>query len=135
MPTSPNRRIATTFGVIYLLIGIFGVAATDNATLFGHNGGLLFGLFEVNIAANAVHVIIGLGLILAGASSATAAKQLGTIVGVVLLIIGVVGFFVLDSTANILAVNIATNILHLVTAVLLLATAAGTDRRPARVTA
>lgn len=135
MPTSPNRAIATTFGVIYLLIGIFGVAATDNATLFGRHGGLLFGLFEVNIAANTLHVIIGLGLILAGASSAAAAKQLGTIIGVLLLVIGVVGFFVLDSTANILAVNIATNILHLATAVLLLATAAGADRPAARVTA
>lgn len=135
MPTSPNRKLATTVGVVYLLIGIFGVAATDNATLFGSKGGYLFNLFEVNIAANTLHVLLGLGLILAGASSASAAKQVGTIVAVILLVIGVIGFVVLNSDSNILAANVATNVLHLATAAVLLLTALGADRPAQKVAA
>ncbi len=128
MSKSPNRALATTIGVIYLLIGIFGVAATNNATLFGAKGGYLFDLFEVNIAANALHVLIGLGLIIARASSTSAARRLNTVIGVILLVLAIIGFPLLNNDANIFAVNIATNILHLGAAVLLLLTALGAER-------
>ncbi|CAN5142232.1 hypothetical protein BH11ACT2_BH11ACT2_06510 [soil metagenome] len=128
MSKSPNRALATTAGVIYLMIGVFGVAATNSATLFGSQGGYLFDLFEVNIAANALHVIIALGLIIVGASSTSAARRLNTIVGVFFLVIGVVGLLLGDSTANILATNVATDVLHLATALLLLVTALGAER-------
>jgi len=134
MAKSANQKLALTFGVIYLLVGIFGVAATDNATLFGHEGGLLFGLFEVNIFANVVHTIIGLGLIIAS-SSVGGARQVNAVLGVILLVIGVIGFFIVDSEANILAANVATDILHVATAVLLLATAFGADRPAAKAVA
>ena len=135
MSKSPNRALATTIGVIYLLIGIFGVAATNSATLFGSQGGYLFNLFEVNISANALHVIIGLGLIIAGASSTSAARQLNTIIGVILLVLGVIGFPLLNSESNIFAFNIATNILHLAAGALLLLTALGADKPAPRAVA
>jgi uncharacterized membrane protein YfcA len=128
MSKSPNRALATTIGVIYLLIGIFGVAASNSSTLFGTQGGYLFNLFEVNIAANAVHVLIGLGLIIAGASSTSAARQLNTVLGVILVVIGIIGFPLLNNEANILAFNIPTNILHLVAGALLLLTALRAER-------
>jgi hypothetical protein len=135
MSKSPNRALATTAGVIYLMIGVFGVAATNNATLFGSKGGYLFDLFEVNIAANALHVLIGLGLVIAGASSTSAARQLNIIIGVILLVLGVIGFPLLNSDANIFATNIATNVLHLATAALLLFTALGAERPAPRAVA
>jgi Domain of unknown function (DUF4383) len=135
MPKSPNRALATTVGVLYVLIGVFGVAATNSATLFGSQGGYLFDLFEVNISANALHVLIGLGLIIAGASGTEPARRLNTVIGVILLVIGILGFPLLHNTANIFAVNIATNILHLATAVLLLATALRAERPAPRAVA
>ena len=135
MSKSPNRALATTIGVLYVIIGVFGVASTNNATLFGKQGGYLFNLFEVNISSNALHVLIGLGLIIAGASSTSAARRLNTIIGVILLVLGVIGFPLLNNDANIFAVNIATNILHLATAVLLLLTALGAERPAPRAVA
>lgn len=135
MSKSPNRALATTAGVIYVMIGVFGVAATNSATLFGSQGGYLFDLFEVNISANTLHVLIGLGLIIAGASGTEPARRLNTVIGVILLVIGILGFPLLNSTANIFAVNIATNVLHLATAVLLLGTALGAERPAPRAVA
>lgn len=135
MSKSPNRALATTIGVIYVLIGVFGVAATNSATLFGSQGGYLFDLFEVNISANALHVIIGLGLIIAGASATSAARRLNTIVGVVLIALGIIGFPLLNSDSNIFATNVATDILHLATGALLLLTALGADRPAPRAVA
>jgi hypothetical protein len=46
----------------------------------------------------------------------------------VYLLVGIIGLFILDSSANILALNSADNVLHLVSAVALLAAGLATDK-------
>lgn len=135
MQKSPNAGIATTLGVFYLLIGMFGVSATDNAGLFTPTGGLLFGVFEVNIATNALHVIIGLGLIIAGASGAGAAKVANRPVGAIFVVLAVLGYALKGTDYNVLALNLPDAILYTVTALLLLATALGADKPAPKVAA
>jgi hypothetical protein len=129
MTASPNRLLAVVFGVVYLAVGFLGFGATKGVELFGTDGGLLFGLFEVNLFHNAVHILIGAALVIAGASNAHSAKIVNTGIGAAYLLLGVVGLFILDSPVNILAINSADNVLHLGSAVLLLAVGLGADKR------
>jgi hypothetical protein len=51
-----------------------------------------------------------------------------TLVGGVYLLVGLVGLFLLDSSANILALNGADNVLHLASAILLLGVGLSQDK-------
>ena len=56
MSTSPNRLLATVFGIVYVLIGIAGFFVTSGVGFFDTSGGLLLGIFEVNIFHNVAHI-------------------------------------------------------------------------------
>ncbi len=137
MRTSPNRLLATIFGAVYLVIGIAGFFVTAGRPLVGSSGGLLLGVFEVNVLHNAAHLLIGAALLMAGLSSVRAARTVTTVVGAAYLVLGLIGLFVIGSPFNILALNGADNVLHFATAVALLAVGLGADRSapPAATTA
>jgi hypothetical protein len=86
------QTAALAFGVIYLLAGLLGflpflggsATQTDRA---------LFGLFQVNLLHNLVHVAIGIAG-LAAASSIANSRTFCQVVGVILLLLGVLGIFV-----------------------------------------
>ncbi|TGO06350.1 DUF4383 domain-containing protein [Serinibacter arcticus] len=126
MTSSPNRLIAAIFGAVYLLVGLAGFAVTSGAQFAGTEGGTLI-VFEVNPLHNIVHLAIGAALLL-GSRTVAGAKGVNTTVGAVYLLVGVVGLFLLDSGANILALNGADNVLHLASAVLLLGVGLTQDR-------
>jgi hypothetical protein len=125
---SPNRRISVTFGVVYFLLGLFGAVPAKGLAFAQVDGNPLFGIFGTNPFQNAVEVIIGIGLIIAGASGAHAAKVVNRPVGVILLVIGVSGFFVAGTDYNPFAITLGSAILHTAVGALLLLTGLGADR-------
>jgi hypothetical protein len=128
MSKSPNRLLATVFGIVYVLIGIAGFFVTSGVGLIDPDGGLLLGIFSVNILHNVAHVLIGAALLIAGLSGVRPAKTVNTVVGTAYLLLGIVGLFIVGSAFNILANNGADNVLHFGSAVLLLAVGLGAER-------
>ena len=135
MSQSPNRLLGVIFGAVYLLIGILGFFYTSGTGFISTSGGLILGIFEVNILHNVAHLLIGAVLLIAGLSGARAAKGANSTVGAVYLLLGIVGLFIANGSNpfNILALNAADNVLHFASAVVLLAVGLGADRatRPA----
>lgn len=124
---SPAQMFALVFGAVYILVGILGfVLAPDE-------GDKLFGIFQVNLLHNVIHLAVG-ALLLAGSSVHERAKQVNLIVGIVYGLVAILGF------ANVLVedlidANAADDFLHLATAVLALyfGTAGAEGARPATV--
>lgn len=126
---SPNRLVATVLGAIFLLIGIIGlfiagdhVVSTEGVSLLG---------FEVNHLHNIVHIVIGGILLAAGLKSIPLAKKANATVGAVYFLVGVIGLFIINTSLNILALNAADNVLHFVSAIVLLAVALATEKNVA----
>ena len=122
---SVNSTVAAVFGAVYTLVGIAGFfvsetfAATDDNTLLG---------FEVNHLHNVVHLLIGLALL--GASRRTeTARRLNLLIGGTYVVLGVIGWFIQDTAANVIALNEPDHLLHLVSGALLVAVALGADKR------
>ncbi|GAB3602947.1 hypothetical protein GCM10027411_11470 [Microbacterium aureliae] len=128
MSSSPNRLVATIFGAVYLLVGLLGFTATAGVGFIAADGGLLLGIFEVNPLHNIAHLLIGAALLVAGLSRVAAAKGVNTTVGAVYLLLGVVGFFLVGTPLNILALNTPDHFLHLASALVLLGVGLGADR-------
>jgi hypothetical protein len=122
---SVNSTVAAVFGAVYTLVGLAGFfvsetfAATDDNTLLG---------FEVNHLHNIVHLLIGLALL--GASRRTeTARRLNLLIGGTYVLLGIVGWSIDDTAANIVALNEPDHLLHLVSGALLVAVALGADKR------
>ncbi|CAN5223416.1 hypothetical protein BH11ACT3_BH11ACT3_04660 [soil metagenome] len=128
MSKSPNRLLATIFGIVYVLVGIAGFFVTTGTGFISTSGGLLLGLFEVNPLHNVAHILIGAALLISGLASVRAAKTVNSVIGAAYLLLGIVGLFIVGSAFNILAINGADNVLHFGSAVLLLAVGLGADR-------
>ena len=128
MRTSPNRLVATVFGAVYLLVGLLGFAFTGGVGFVATQGGLILGIFEVNPLHNVAHLLIGAALLIAGLTRAAAAKAVNITVGAVYLLLGIVGFVLVGTGANILALNTPDHFLHLVSAIVLLGVGLGAER-------
>ncbi len=122
---SVNSTVAAVFGAVYTLVGLAGFfvsdtfAATDDNTLLG---------FEVNHLHNIVHLLIGLALL--GASRRTeSARRLNLLIGGTYVVLGVIGWFIQDTAANIVALNEPDHLLHLASGALLVGVALGADKR------
>ncbi|MET0716123.1 DUF4383 domain-containing protein [Mycetocola miduiensis] len=129
MRTSPNRLLATVFGGVYLLVGLLGFAVTGGVSFIATEGNLLLGLFAVNPLHNIAHLLIGAALLIAGLSNVAAARTVNTVVGAVYLLLGIVGFFLVGTALNILALNTADHFLHLASAIVLLGVGLAADKR------
>ncbi|WP_404434546.1 DUF4383 domain-containing protein [Microbacterium lacus] len=128
MRSSPNRLVATIFGAVYLLVGALGFAVTGGVGFIATEGGLLLGVFQVNPLHNIAHLLIGGALLIAGLSSVVAAKTVNVIVGATYLLLGIIGFFLVGTALNILALNTADHFLHLASAVVLLGVGLAADK-------
>src|SRR3954463_6159225 len=107
LSASPNRLLATIFGVVYLLVGVLGFIVTGFSNFAGTDGDTLI-VFDVNPLHNIVHLAIG-ALLLLSSKDVAAAKGSNTAVGAVYLLVGVLGLFLIGTDANILALNGADN--------------------------
>lgn len=109
---SPAQMFALVFGVVYLLVGILGfILAPDE-------GDKLFGIFQLNLLHNVVHLAVG-ALFLAGSSNHVRAKQVNLLIGVVYGLVAVLGLANVLVT-DLLDANAADDFLHLASAVLAL---------------
>ncbi|GAA5031046.1 DUF4383 domain-containing protein [Microbacterium fluvii] len=132
MSSSPNRLVAVIFGAVYLLVGALGFAVTGGVSFLATEGGLLLGIFMVNPLHNIAHLLIGAALLVAGLISVKAAKTTNTVVGAAYLLLGIVGFFLVGTAANVLALNTFDHFLHLASALLLLGVGLGAERTQTR---
>ncbi|TDN91746.1 DUF4383 domain-containing protein [Microbacterium sp. BK668] len=130
MRSSPNRLVAAIFGAVYLLVGLLGFAVTGGVGFIATEGGLLLGVFEVNPLHNIAHLLIGAALLATGLISAAAAKAANITIGAVYLLLGMVGFFLVGTALNILALNTSDHFLHLASAIVLLGVGLAADRSP-----
>jgi hypothetical protein len=128
MRNSPNRIVAAVFGAVYVLVGLLGFAVTGGVGFIATEGGLLLGVFQVNPLHNVAHLLIGAALLIAGFSTVVAAKTVNSIVGGAYLLLGIVGFFLAGTAANVLALNTADHFLHLASAIVLLGVGVGVER-------
>lgn len=135
MTKSPNRLVGVIFGAVYVLIGILGFTVTSGVGFFATSGGLLLGIFQVNVFHNVAHILIGAALLIAGLSNVRAARTVNSVVGAAYLVLGLAGLFLVGTALNILAINVADNVLHFASAALLLAVGLGADRGQRTVTA
>ncbi|NQX28243.1 DUF4383 domain-containing protein [Microbacteriaceae bacterium VKM Ac-2854] len=132
MRTSPNRLLATVFGAVYVLVGLLGFAFTGGVSFLATQGGLLLGIFEVNPLHNVAHILIGAALLIAGLSTVSAAKSVNTVIGAAYLLLGIVGFFLVGTAANVLALNTPDHFLHLGSAIVLLGVGLGAEKSARR---
>ncbi|WP_411574928.1 DUF4383 domain-containing protein [Streptomyces fradiae] len=115
---TPVRRASLLVGAVFLLIGALGfvpgvTTGYDTLAFADHaSDARLFGLFQVSVLHNIVHLLFGVaGLV----SARTAAKARGYLVvgGLIYLVLSVYGVIIdLDSAANFVPVNTADNWLH-----------------------
>src|SRR5262249_47026188 len=117
---SSQPVVGLVFGAVYLAVGLVGFTVSGGHSFAGHDGGKLLGIFMVNPLHNMAHLAVGALLVSAAYAGAAAARLANATVGAVYLLLGVVGLFVLSSSANILALNSPDNALHFASALVLL---------------
>ncbi len=126
-----NRMVAGAFGAVYLLVGLLGFFGhKDGEEFAGRDGHSLLG-FTLNNLSNIVHLAIGAALLAAAAAGWKAARSANLTIGVVYLALGIIGFFIVNTDVNILALNTPVHFLHLVSGALLTAVALSGRKRTA----
>lgn len=114
---SRNQQFGYAFGAVYVLIGLIGFAITADVGFAAKNGDNLI-FFEINPLHNIVHLAVGALLVGGAAAGKVATRAVNSLVGAVYLLVGLAGLAIIDSESlNILALNHADNVLHLVTAI------------------
>lgn len=124
------QTFGLAFGAVYVLVGIVGFFVTAGVGFAASEGDKLFGLLELNPLHNVVHLLIG-GFLIVGSGTALGARAVNSLVGLVYLVVGVVGFALVDKSGNLIAVNIWDNVLHLATAVVALTLGRSIGAQPA----
>jgi Domain of unknown function (DUF4383) len=120
MTATAVQTAALVVGIVFIVIGILGFIpgiTTNIETLMfaGHeSGALLFGVFQVSILHNIVHLLYGIAGV-ALARTFSGARNYLIWGGAVYLVLWLYGLFVvLDSPANFVPLNDADDWLHLV---------------------
>lgn len=109
---------AAAVGTVFLLVGMLGFipgVTTDYDMLTGaghHSGAKLFGIFEVSVLHNVVHLVFGVaGVAMARMARTAQAYLIGG--GIIYLALWIYGLLIeQDSSANFVPVNDADNWLH-----------------------
>lgn len=116
----PISMAAAVVGAVFLVVGVLGfipgiTTDYDGMTFAGpESTAMLFGVFQVSILHNIVHLLFGVaGLAMAARATAALAFLVGG--GVIYLVLWLYGLIIeQNSDANFVPVNTADNWLHLV---------------------
>ena len=111
------QRFAVLFGVVYLAVAVAGFALTG-FSLTGHHAHTLV-VFAVNPLHNYIHLALGV-IWLAGAPRHSTARVANLVIGVVLGLVTVLGFFGGMGMLGMSGLADPDNFLHLITATLAL---------------
>lgn len=102
------RTLAIIFGIILVVIGVMGFIPAYVTE------GKLLNIFRINLEHNIVHIATGFIAFLCGLSGGFSSKMFFIIFGVVYSFIAVLGFMQGDGMLfDMIAINLADNILHL----------------------
>jgi hypothetical protein len=102
-----HKKLSLLFGVVFLAIGILGFV--PGITRVEH----MLGIFHVNAAHNAVHILTGLIALMAGLASEHAATLFFRIFGVVYGLVAILGFAYGDQPIfGLISNNVADTWLH-----------------------
>lgn len=115
---SPVQLAAGAVAAVFLLVGVLGfipgvTTGVDDMTFAGHEStAMLFGVFQVSILHNIVHVLFGIvGLALARSVAGAAGFLIGG--GLIYLVLWIYGLAVGAATAaNFVPLNTADDWLH-----------------------
>lgn len=116
---APIRMAAGGFGVLFVALGVLGfvpglTTEHDELRMAGHDSGAhLFGLFQVSVLHNVLHLVTGFaGLLLARSAASAHSYLVGA--GVVYAVLALWGMTLdPDSSANVIPVNDYGDRLHL----------------------
>ena len=129
MTTSPNRMLGIILGLIYFVVGVVGFFYTSTTDFASTQGPLFISLFEVNPLTNLIHLFLGVVLLITGLVGPRAARTATFLVGIVFAGAGLLGLALLAApSSNVFAFNAADDVLHIASAVVLIAVAVGADR-------
>ncbi|MBW3639286.1 MAG: DUF4383 domain-containing protein [Actinobacteria bacterium] len=107
-----NSTVALVFGVTYALVGVAGFLVSGDVPFAGQEGEPLI-VFDVNGLHNIVHLLIGVVLIVASRRTASA-RAANLAIGGTYLLLGLLGPFLNDTAVDVLGLNGADHLLHLV---------------------
>jgi hypothetical protein len=130
------RKLATVFGVVFVLVGILGFIPALSPM---HSDGMryLLGLFMVGGVHNVIHLLSGIAALLGASKSEKYAQLYFRVFGSVYGLVTIIGFIQKTTVLGIFDVNTADNFLHLGLAVVILAIGFGLkdDSKPVTVKA
>lgn len=108
MANATQSMFARILGIVLLIVGLLGFVLSSP----------LLGLFGVNLVHNLIHVVSGILGILAGFTMmGKYAKTFNVTFGLVYLLVAIVGFAGIAFFTDLLVLNLADNLLHLLIAV------------------
>lgn len=115
------KAAAILFGIVFLAVGICGFFPSITTPMEGMDGGMLLGIFHVNLAHNIVHLASGAVFLLCGLAGAGASRTFFKIFGVVYLLVAILGFMNGDKPIlGMIANNMADVWLHVGLSVVML---------------
>ncbi len=121
-----NQTLSLAFGAVYALVGVLGFFVSSDVDFAGQDGASLLG-FDVNGLHNIVHLLIGVALLAASRTHAVA-RSANLAIGAVYVLLAVLGPFINDTAADIIGLNGADHVLHLLSGVLLVGVAVAADK-------
>jgi uncharacterized protein DUF4383 len=86
------KTAAILFGLVFLVIGICGFFPSITTPMPEGDGGMLLGIFHVNLAHNIVHLASGAIFLLCGLAGAGASRTFFKIFGIVYLLVAILGY-------------------------------------------
>ncbi len=122
------KTYARILGWTFVAVGVVGFFLTGFGGFFGMDGETLI-LFGINPAHNLVHLILGITYLIGARATEAGARAVVLVLSSAYLLVGVLGLILIDSSANILAINQADNVLHLAVGALGIGVVATSARR------
>ncbi len=115
LPLSYNQMFGYIFAIVYLAVGFAGYASTKGINLTATVGGRELHWFSVNPLHNITHLAVGSLWLISAFAGPGISRAVNLMIGSVYTLLAIVGPAVSGSGANILGLNLADDLLHLVT--------------------